>query len=104
MSERHSLIAPLWLWSGPSGGNWFFLSINGKTAEALAATALMNRLESGRRAGFGSVRVTVQIGETCWQTSAFPSTEHGWMVPVKAAVRKAEGLAAGEPVEVELTF
>lgn len=104
MSERHSLSAPLWLWSGPSGGNWFFVSIEGAPAEALAATALMARLENGRRAGFGSVRVTVKIGNTCWQTSAFPSHEHGWIVPVKASVRKAEGLVAGEPVEVELRF
>ena len=72
--------------------------------DVLLFPALMQRLETGRRAGFGSVKVTVCVGATEWRTSAFPSKEHGWMVPVKAAVRKAEGLVEGEAFALSLVF
>lgn len=104
MSDAYRASSTLWRWSGGNGGSWFFLTIDGEAGEALAATALMNRLESGKRAGWGSVRVEVEIGESRWKTSAFPSKEAGWIVPVKAAVRKAEGLGEGDPVELVLRF
>lgn len=52
--------------------------------------------------GFGSLRVTATIGTTSWQTSVFPARETGWMLPVKAAVRKAEDLAEGDEVSLSL--
>lgn len=95
----------LWRWSGgANGGDWFFVTLDGAVGEALSATALMHRLETGRRSGWGSVKVTVQVGETEWRTSAFPSKERGWMVPIKAAVRKAEGLVEGEAFDLTLKF
>jgi len=63
----------------------------------------MRKLEGTAR-GFGSLRVTATIGQTSWQTSVFPSRETGWMLPVKAAVRKAEGLDEGDEVELRLEF
>jgi hypothetical protein len=37
-----------------------------------------------------------------FKTSLFPSKELGWLLPVKAAVRKAEELSEGDAVEVVL--
>ena len=49
--------------------------------------------------GFGSVRVRVTVGSTSWMTSLFPSTrEAAYVLPVKKAVRTAEGLALGAEV------
>ncbi|MDT0507643.1 DUF1905 domain-containing protein [Novosphingobium sp. MMS21-SN21R] len=102
---EHELTATLWRWSvGEKGGDWFFVTVNGEIGEALSATALMHRLETGRPAGWGAVKVEANVGDTCWRTSAFPSKERGWMVPVKAAVRKAEGLIEGEPFTLTLSF
>ena len=102
---EYELKATLWRWSGgENGGDWFFVTIDGPVGEALSATALMHRLETGRRSGWGSVKVTVTVGETQWRTSAFPSKAQGWIVPIKAAVRKAEGLVEGEPFTLELMF
>lgn len=101
----HQLTASLWRWTGAAnGGDWFFATVDGDTGEALSATALMHRLETGRRAGWGSVKIEVTVGETCWRTSAFPSKEQGWIVPIKAAVRKAEGLIEGEPFTMQISF
>lgn len=102
MSERLATTATLWRWTGGSGaGTWHFLTIAGETAEALSATALMRRLEGSGR-GFGSLKVRARIGETAFQTSVFPQKGEGWLLPVKAAVRKAEDLAEGDEVDLSL--
>lgn len=103
--EVYSLATTLWRWAGgANGGDWFFATIDGPVGEALSGTAVMHRLESGRRSGWGSVKVVAKVGQTEWRTSAFPSKALGWMVPIKSAVRKAEGLVEGEPFTLSLIF
>ena len=63
----------------------------------------MRKLE-GMSRGWGSLKVVATIGESRWSTSVFPSKDSGWILPVKAAVRKAEGLGVGDAVEVTLEF
>ena len=106
MSESVEASATLWIWSSPEApASWHFLTIDGEAAEAIRATALMRRLEGGQRRGWGSIRVKATIGDTRWQTSVFPSKESGgYLLPVKAAVRKAEGLIAGDEVLVQLAY
>jgi hypothetical protein len=52
--------------------------------------------------------VPATIGDTTWQTSVFPQkSEDGsaeWILPVKAAVRKAEDLAEGDEAALTLHF
>ena len=56
-----------------------------------------------RAGGFGSVRVEATIGATTWQTSIFPDTRRRtYVLPVKKAVRAAEGLADGSSADVTL--
>ena len=104
MDEAHTLAAPLWRWTGGNGGAWFFVTIDGAAGEALSATALMRRLETGRRAGWGSVKVEVEVGDSRWSTSAFPAKDTGWIVPGKAEVRRGEALREGEPVALVIRF
>lgn len=103
ITERITHTALLWRWTGGENGSWHFLTISGAAGETLTETALMRRLE-GMARGFGSLKVTATIGETSWRTSVFPSRETGWMLPVKAAVRKAEGLSERDEVELILEF
>lgn len=106
MTETHHVTAKLWRWtSNSSQGSWHFLTIAGDTAEAIQATALMRRLESGHRRGWGAIKVRASIGDTHWDTSIFPQSGGGeWLLPVKAAVRAAEGLTAGDEVTVAITL
>ena len=88
---------PVWLWQGadgaPAKGSWDFLTIDGETAQAIRASAV-------NAAAWGSVYVEATIGGTTWGTSLFPSKQAGgWLLPLKAAVRKAEQLAEGSVVE-----
>ena len=53
--------------------------------------------------GFGSIKVTATIGATTWSTSVFPSDEQkGYVLPLKKAVRQAEGIEPGGTVRVTL--
>ncbi len=102
MTERLTHTGPLWRWTGSSGtGSWHFLTIDGEAGEALSATALMRRLERSI-GGFGSLKVTATIGDSTFRTSLFPSKSQGWLLPVKASVRKAEGIGEGDEVAVVL--
>ncbi len=51
-------------------------------------------------AGFGSVRVTVTLGGSRWSTSVFPEAPAAYLLPVKKAVRVAEGVDAGDVVRI----
>ena len=93
---------PVWLWQGSAGapakGSWYFLTIGGATAQAIRAHAT-------NAAAWGSVYVEATIGGTTWRTSLFPSKQAGgWLLPLKAAVRKAERIGEGSEVEVRLAL
>jgi hypothetical protein len=94
----------LWKWQGEGPAAWHFVTIDGEAGDTLTALAVMRKLELGRSRGFGSLKVRARIGESEWSTSVFPAKARGWLLPVKAAVRKAEGLGEGEVVEVTLTI
>ena len=86
----------LWEW-GTEKGSWHFLTLPEDVSEDIKAFA------SESRRGFGSVRVRAEIGDTAWATSIFPSKERGaFILPVKAAVRKAEGLAKGDTTNIRI--
>lgn len=96
---------PLWIWRGkakdgsPTKTAWYFITIDGLVAESIRAAA------PGRTAAWGSVYISATIGVTRWQTSLFPSKSvGGYLLPVKASVRKAERLAEGNVVSVTLAI
>ena len=104
MSDTVALHTRLWRWQGGNGGQWFFLSIEGAAAEAIAGHALIRRLESGRGRGFGSVKVEALVGDSRWRTSVFPTKDGAWLLPVKAAIRRAEGITEGDEIPLVLTL
>nr|WP_237392555.1 DUF1905 domain-containing protein [Aurantiacibacter rhizosphaerae] len=82
-----------------------FITIAGDAADEIRAHAALRRMETGKSRGFGSVRVEVTLGDSCWTTSVFPRTSHeGYLLPVKATVRKAEGLGEDDGVQVTLSL
>lgn len=104
MSDTVSHTGKLWVWTnGTAPASWHFLTIDGAAAEAIAAHEAMRRLELGRGRGFGSVKVCARIGSSEWNTSVFPDkAQGGYLLPVKATVRKAEGIGEGSVVALTL--
>lgn len=89
--------AELFQWSAKESTTWIFLSL------PLDESEVIKEMIPTRR-GFGSVPVKVRIGETQWTTSIFPDSKTGcYVLPVKKAVRKAEGIDEGDTAEVVLT-
>jgi Domain of unknown function (DUF1905) len=100
-SHSVSFTAKCWLYSGK--GAWYFVTLPEK--EAAEISFFSKALNGGKRAGWGSVRVSVQIGETCWDTSLFPdSKSKSYLLPLKATVRKAENIMDGQSVKVQLSL
>ncbi|PQM27457.1 DUF1905 domain-containing protein [Sphingopyxis lindanitolerans] len=99
--EDFTVTTPLWRWqSATAPAAWFFVTIAGEAADGIRFAAIGGQWLDGRR-GFGSAKVRATIGGTSWNTSVFPHRESGgWLLPVKAAVRKAEDLAEGDDVTV----
>ena len=91
--------APLWLWDARQTDSWTFVSLPADVADEV--------LEVGEPVarGFGSLRVDVSVGRTAWRTSVFPSKGLGtYVLPIKRAVRRAEGLEAGDTARVRLSL
>lgn len=89
--------AELWLWDARPSDSWTFVSLPHE------ASAEIREVAGAIPRGFGSVRVTVTIGASTWKTSIFPDAKSGvYVLPLKKAVRKAEGVEAGATATVRV--
>ena len=84
----------IWHWRGPSP--YHFVTVPGEQCEALEDVAPMVSY------GWGMIPVAAEIGETRWTTSLFPK-DGAYVVPLRAAVRRAEGLDVGDIVSLRLS-
>lgn len=96
MSEVIETSGPMVLWSGDKA-SWHFIKLTGDVVGEIHLASM------GMTGGFGSVKVKATIGTTSWSTSVFPDKKSaGFVLPVKAAVRKAEGINAGDHITLTL--
>ena len=86
----------LWIWRGEQAGRWYFVTVPEEQSGEIKAHAL------GNPRGFGSVKVEARIGDVAWRTSVFPLNSGGYVLPIKADVRRKTAIAAGDEVTVEL--
>lgn len=86
---------PLWLWSGGQA-SWHFFTVPEEQCNEVRAQSLAHR------GGFGSVRVEARVNGIAWRTSVFPQKSGGYILPVKASVRRDAGIAAGDEITVTL--
>lgn len=88
-----TITGELWYWRGPSP--WHFVTVPDAEAAAIEAAARLVTY------GWGMIPVSARIGGTTWTTSLWPK-DGLYIVPVKAGIRKAEGLQLGDVVTVVL--
>ena len=85
------------MWLYPGEAAWHFITLPKELSRRI------KRFTGGGRSAFGSLRVAVTIGSSTWKTSLFPSSESdAYVLPIKAAVRKKEGIKAGDRVKLAL--
>jgi hypothetical protein len=89
--------AELWVWDARRDDSWTFVSLPADVSEEI------RELTEGPRRGFGAVAVRVALGGSTWKTSIFPDSKRGcYVLPVKRAVRKAEGFDLGDIMSISV--
>lgn len=83
----------IWHWRGPSP--YYFVTVPAEQSSEIRAISNLVTY------GWGVIPVHARIGETEWKTSLFPKNGL-YLVPLKDAIRKAEGLAEGDVVTIWL--
>ncbi|MCI0542679.1 DUF1905 domain-containing protein [bacterium] len=97
-SKQYKMKSKVWLYPGMAG--WHFVTIPEKQSQDIK-----KRFGAIVRAkgGWGAIPVTVTLGKTSWKTSIFPDKKSGvYLLPLKAPVRKKEGILADDTIEFSL--
>ncbi|MFJ5304777.1 DUF1905 domain-containing protein [Streptomyces sp. NPDC088350] len=81
-------------WRGPSP--YYFVPVPDEESADIREVAAMASY------GWGVIPVEARIGEVEFTTSLFPR-DGGYLLPLKTAVRKPQGLSADDEVTVEMT-
>jgi hypothetical protein len=85
----------VWFWRGPAPHH--FLSVPDELCGGIEhASAVVTY-------GWGTVAVTARLGSSQWATSLWPK-DGGYIVPLRAQVRRREQVELGDTVTVGLTI
>lgn len=93
--ERFVVTAAVFEWRGPAP--FHFLAVTGELAVEIRDQA------ASVTYGWGMIPVACCIGATSFTTSLWPKGDD-YYLPLKDAVRDAEGIELGEAVTVEFTL
>lgn len=87
--------AKVWEWRGPAP--YHFVTVPDWACEQIELLA------KAVSYGWGMIPVEGRIGATSWTTAMF-AKDGGYVLPLKDAVRRPEGIAIGDLVDVTLTI
>ena len=83
----------LWYWKGPAPHYFVWVS-EADSVEIKSVERLVTY-------GWGMIPAVVRLGESEYKTALWPK-DGRYIVPIRAAVRKAQALEEGDEVEVEV--
>lgn len=86
-----SFSATVFEWRGPAP--YLFVAVPEDDAE------ILREMLSALTYGWGMIPVRARIGETDFTTSMWPK-DGGYLLPLKVAVQRAEGIGLGDEVSV----
>lgn len=85
------------VWVYPGMAAWRFLSLPKKEAKTI------KNIFGDLAKGWGSLPVSVEIGETKWKTSIFPDKKRNtYLLPLKAQVRKRESIHDNQTITFKI--
>lgn len=88
----------VWLYPSETA-SWHFFTVPKKESSEIKAKY------GNLSKGWGSLPVSVSIGKTTWTTSIFPDSKSGtYILPLKAEVRKKEGIFDGDTYTVSFVI
>lgn len=87
------------IWKYPSDkASWYFVSVDKRISDKIKKEYI------NLKKGFGSLPVEVTVGKTTWKTSIFPQKDGPYLLPLKAKIRKDEGLSVGDKVNFSMSI
>ncbi len=97
MSAKKKFKVRSQVWLYPGDAAWYFANVDKKQS------ADLKEKYAAKKRGFGSIPVKVTLGTSVWKTSVFPDKRSGtYLLPLKAQIRRTEGIDAGEYVDFTL--
>ena len=91
----YTIKSKVWLWTGK--GAWHFVTVDQAISEEI------KNMFGYLSAGWGSIAAKLTICQTTWKTSLFPDkNRNGYLIPIKAEVRKKEQIKEGDEVEIKI--
>ncbi len=83
------------IWQHSSTGGWYFVSLPEEMSAEIRANLRW------QEEGWGRLKAVAQIGQSKWETAIWFDTKHNtYLLPLKAAVRKKEGIETNQTVNV----
>ena len=84
-------------WKHGGAASWHFVSLPDELAKEIR-----DNFQTEER-GWGRLPVTVRVGESEWKTSIFFDTKaKTYFLPLKAELRRKEGLEVGKSLEASI--
>jgi hypothetical protein len=91
-ANQFQIHSQVWIYPGIMG--WHFASVPREESARILA------IFGGLKKGWGSLPVKVTLGSMTWETSIFPDKKSQcYHLPIKALVRKKEGISSGNMVD-----
>lgn len=92
---KYSFNGKVWKYSGPSA--WYFITIPKNISNQI-------RKDHGKsEEGWGRLKAKLSIGKTIWDSAIWFDTKHeAYIAPIKAKIRKVEGIADGSTIELKI--
>ncbi len=95
VKNHFKIKSKVWLYPGMAG--WHFMSVPKKEGENI------KKRFGKKQRSWGSLPVVATLGKTTWKTSIFPDKQSGsYLLPLKALVRKKEGVFSGDKVSFSI--
>ncbi|WGL59796.1 DUF1905 domain-containing protein [Pigmentibacter sp. JX0631] len=92
---QYSFESKLWKYKGEKG--WYFLTLSKELSR------LIKKNHFSSEEGWGRLRVTCNMGRSVWSTAIwYDSKFEAYLLPIKIAVRKKEGVEEGDILKCSL--
>lgn len=93
---KFEFTSSVWLYPSVQAA-WHFISVPEQMSVSIKSAF------GASAKGWGSIPVRATVGKTSWDTSVFPDKKRkAYILPLKAAVRKAEDVGRGDQIKVSL--
>ncbi len=90
---KYEFVAKVWQYEGPNG--WYFVSLPTDIAVEIRESL------KWQEEGWGRMKAVALIGNSQWDTAIwFDKKQNTYLLPIKATVRKKEGLEVDKEVRV----